>query len=58
MKQKAALLAAALSNLPPPRWDHPVRQRAQIRKGAFPSAEISVPITRKRDTGKMSALVP
>lgn len=36
--------------------DHPIRQGVQIRKGEFLS-EISVPIPRKRDTGKMSAPV-
>ena len=40
-----------------PWQDHPIRQEVQIRKREFPSAEISVPIPRKRDTGKISAPV-
>ena len=47
--------------LPHPRplpWDRPIRQGAQVRKGAFPSAVITGTIARKRDTGKRSALAP
>ena len=56
MRQKVALLAAALSKHAPPR-DHTARQGAQIRKRQFPSVMIIVPIARKRDTGKMCAPV-
>ena len=40
-----------------PWQDHPIRQEVQIQKGEFLSAKISVPIPRKRDTGKVSAPV-
>ena len=40
-----------------PWQDRPIRQKIQIQKREFPSAEISVPIPRKRDTGKISAPV-
>ena len=56
MKQKVTPLAAAVSKHSP-LGDHTIRQGVRIQKEQFPSATISVPIARKRETGEMSAQV-